>query len=79
MYNEYQKLQYMITLYWKFIGIEDLYSKMKKHWKIESAKDLGTKKVNSLYMTYKYWLDGLENGEIKKDIEKERILEMLSK
>lgn len=63
-----QRLRYFINLYGEFIGIENLYEKYKeKVLKVKNSKEVPEEKLNKLTDTFRYWLQGLENGNINKN------------
>ena len=61
--NSNQKLRFVINEYWKWIKIDDLYSKMKeKVFKVKNANEMSEANKESIIQTFKYWLQALEQG-----------------
>lgn len=72
--NIYQKLRYLVNLYWEKIGIKDLYIFWKKFMHLKSSKDLKESRVIKFISRYEKWIQQAESGEM--DIPEEKILIM---
>lgn len=74
-----QRLRFIINEYWKFVKIDDLYTKLKKYvYNIEHWNEFPPEKSERLFNTYKFWLEWLEIWEIDPHSERLRLLDKLN-